>query len=160
MKKSYSSVTTVAAVATLALLAGCGGGQTELPDTPEAQAFAYRDALMLLIGAKTATLNSMARGEVPVDEELFVESSQDLAALSQMVSEGFMPEGTIEQSRAMPEIWSDWDDFEARIQEFQDAATELAQAAENGGFEAGQDLVQPVAGTCGDCHRAYRAPEE
>lgn len=145
----------------LMLIAGCGGGgSAEDEDTPEAAAFRFRDAVMTLLAAKALTVGGMARGDIAVDEAEFSKSVNDLAALSGMLVEGFMPEGMPNGSRAMPEIWQNWDDFAKKAGELESATMGLAEASNNGGFSAAQGLVQGTISNCGACHRAYRKREE
>lgn len=162
MKEAFPKLMTVGAVASLVVVAACGGsgGAPELDDSPEAEAFRYRSAVMEIAAYKAVRIGGMHREEIPLDEDVFVDSTQDLAAVSAMMLEGFMPEGAVGPSRAMPEVWENWSDFEQKAQAFQDAVEMLATTAEQEGFEAARGLVQPMLGTCGDCHRAYRASEE
>lgn len=160
MSKWISTAAAAAAMAGLTLGAGCGGGGQELDDSPEAQAFVFRQAVMQVTADKMLTIGAMARGEIPVDEAVFTKSASDLATMAGMATEGFMPEGIPPGSRAEPEIWSNWSDFEARAQDFHDAAQAVAEAAQNGGFESAESLVRPLQRTCGGCHNTYRASEE
>ena len=161
MNNSFSKIVAVAAVSGLVLTAGCGGGgQAELEDTPEAAAFLFRQAVMRVTANKMLTISGMARGEIPVDEAVFTKAANDVATMAGMATEGFMPQGIPNGSRAEPTIWEDWSDFEERARNFQDAAQAVAEAAESGGFDAAQSLVRPLQDTCGACHSTYRAPEE
>lgn len=162
MKKSCSRVLAVAAALGMALTAGCGGGGIDrdaLAETPEGQAFLFRDAVMTLVASKMLTVGDMARGDIPADDAVFTKAAADLAALAGMTTEGFMPEGIPAGSRAMPEIWQNWSDFEARAQDFEKAAQSVAEAAQSGGLGAARDLVRPLQQTCGGCHSSYRAPD-
>jgi len=161
MNNSFSKIVAVAAVSGLVLTAGCGGGgQAELEDTPEAEAYLFRQAVMRVVANKMLTISGMARGEIPVDEAVFTKAANDVATMAGMATEGFMPQGIPNGSRAEPAIWEDWSDFEERAQNFRDAAQAVAEAAESGGFDAAQSLVRPLQDTCGGCHSTYRAPEE
>ncbi len=162
MKKSSSRFLAATAALGMVLTAGCGGGGVDrdaLADTPEGQAFLYRDAVMTLVASKMLTLGNMSRGEIPEDDALFTKAAGDLARLAGMVTEGFMPEGIPDGSRSVPEIWQSWSDFEARAQDFEQAAQSVANAADTGGLAAARDLVRPLQQTCGGCHSTYRAPE-
>lgn len=160
MKMTFR-IASIGAMIALGVTAGCGGGgSAEVDDSPEAQAFRFRDAVMTIVAQKMVPLGGMARGEIPVDEELFTKTASDIATMAGMTTEGFMPQGIPAGSRSMPEIWDNWSDFEQKAQDFQQAAQAVADAAESGGFQAAQGLVQPLAQTCGGCHRSYRAPEE
>lgn len=154
-------LTTLGALLSLVFLAACGGGGSAADaDTPEAEAFRYRQAVMRVLENKMALLGTMARGEAEVDEAQFRKAASDLAVLSGMIVEGFMPEGAIPGSAALPETWSNWDDFVSKANDLEQAADSLAAAVESGGFEGGQSLVQSTAGNCGSCHRAYRRRDE
>ncbi len=161
MNQALTKLTTLAAVVSLALVASCGGsGPSEQDDSPEAEAFRFRNAVMEIAAYKATRIGGMHREEIPLDEDEFVESTRDLANVAGMVTDGFMPESPVADSRAMPEIWENWEDFEQQAQAFQDAAEALADTAEQQGFEAARTMVQDTLGTCGDCHRAYRASED
>lgn len=160
MKTPFGKWMALGASLSLAFVAGCGGGAMEEDDSPEAEAFRYRDAVMTVLATKTLTIGGMAREDIPLDEAEFTKAVNDLAAVSGMVVEGFMPEGIPAGSRSMPEIWENWNDFVAKAAELETAAMALAEATNNGGFSAAQGLVQGTIGTCGGCHRGYRAPEE
>ena len=60
----------------------------------------------------------------------------------------------------MPEIWTNFPDFEQKAADLQTAATALADAAQANGFEASKGMVQAVGQSCGGCHRPYRRREE
>jgi cytochrome c556 len=163
MDKTCSRFLGVAAAIGLALTAGCGGGGVDraaLQETPEGQAFLFRDSLMTLVASKMLTLGDMSRGEIEADDALFTKAATDLAVLAGMTTEGFMPQGTPDGSRALPAIWESWSDFEMRAQNFQEAAQAVANAAQSGGLEGARDLVRPLQQTCGGCHSTYRAPDE
>lgn len=161
MKNKSRVLTTVGVIAGFLALSACGGGPAADADTPEGRAFAYRDAVMTILANKLGTIGGMARGDIPVDEAVFVKATADLAATAGMLVEGFETEGIASGSRALPAIWEDFDDFQARANDLVQASQGLAlAAAERGGFAAAQGLVQGTQGTCGACHRTYRAREE
>ena len=160
MKYPCRKSTIVGAAFSLLFVAGCGGGGTEEEDTPEAAAFRFRDAVMEVIEGKMLTIRAMELGDSPVDEAVFAKSVADLQVMAGMVTEGFMLEGISANSRAIPEIWSDWDDFNQKAANLQSAVDTLAEAVADGGFEAGQDLVQSTAENCSGCHRPYRGRED
>jgi cytochrome c556 len=168
MMEMYPAFRRIGAVCAVALLAACN--QAPAPestaaavdeDSPAYRAYEYRHGLMHVIGAKAGTLRGMAMGNIPPDDARFTKAADDLAALSTMMLEGF-PEGSgdIPGSRALPDIWMNWGDFQEKVQAMQTAAAALADAANTGGFAGGQASVDAVAKACGGCHRPYRAEEE
>jgi len=160
MKKLY---TLLGASVVPFLLISCGGGaapQATVPDTPEGAAFEFRTGLMEVIAYKVAQARGMAQGEIPVDEAVFKKHASDVATLAGMVTEGFIPNSAIEGSAALPEIWTNNADFQAKAADFQNAAQALADAANQNGFEAAKGMVQAVGQSCGGCHRPYRRRQE
>lgn len=165
MKNPYGKLMMLSVAASIAFLGACapgGGGGGVDETTPEGAAFLYRQAVMRVAAGKMAPIGAMARGEVPVDEAVFAKNVNDLVAAAGMITEGFgadvsnSPAG----SAALPDIWTNMDDFNERADNMLNAAMELARAVENGGFAAGQGLVQSTAGNCGACHRSYRQRDE
>jgi cytochrome c556 len=144
------------------LLASCGGSGTgaEADDTPEMAAFHFRESLMTVIAYKVAQARGMAQGEAPVDEALFAKDAADVAVLAAMIPEGFIPNSAVEGSAALPEVWTNMDDFKQKAMDLHNAAQALADAAAQNGFEAAKGMVQAVGQACGGCHRPYRRRQE
>ena len=60
-------------------------------------------------------------------------------------------------TKALPEVWSDSAGFQKAAAGLGEAATQLAKAA-NAGDAAGVDAaIKAVGDACGACHRTYRA---
>jgi cytochrome c556 len=153
-------LTALAAALGFGLLSACGGGGAPADaDTPEGQAFQFRQAVMRVAANKLATIGGMADEEIPVDEEVFAKATRDLAAAAGMIVEGFEVEGVPTGSRSLPDVWTNWDDFQQKANDSAQAAEALAAATDDGGFAAGQPLVQAARQACGACHRAYRERE-
>lgn len=160
MIKPSRLLTLTGFVLVVATLTACGGGGMAEDDSPEGRAFEFRDSVMHLLAAKMGEIGGMAREEIPLDEAVFDKDVHDLAALSGMLVEGFMPEGIPAGSRSLPAIWTDWSDFEQKAQDLMDASDGLVEAVEQGGFNQAMGLVQGTAQTCGACHRIYRERTE
>jgi len=140
---------------------GAGGATAAVDEeSPAYQAYEYRHSLMTLVGNRFGIVRGMAQGQVPVDNARFTKAALDLATLSTMAREGF-PEGSggVPGSRALADIWNNAADFENKLQDFEAAASALADLAESGGFAAAQSSVDALAQSCGGCHRPYRAEE-
>jgi cytochrome c556 len=159
MKKLLTILLGASLVSTLAACGG-GGGEAAVPDTPAGAAFEYRHSVMEAVAYKVGQLRGMASGEIPADNAAFAKHANDVAALAGMVTEGFIPDSIVGGSIALPEIWTNNADFQAKAADFQNAATALATAASQQGFEAAKGMVQAVGQTCGACHRPYRRREE
>jgi cytochrome c556 len=144
------------------LLVACGGGGTGTPadETPESAAFQYRRSVMQSIAYKVGQVRGMAQGEIPVNEAAFAKHASDVATLAGMIVEGFIPNSAVEGSAALPEVWTNTSDFQAKAADLQNAAQSLATAASQNGFESAKGMVQAVGQTCGGCHRPYRRRQE
>jgi len=142
----------------LATLAACGGGSD--PNSPEFQAYEQRDAVMHEMGDAILVLNDMSREQIPVDDAAFRTAAQDLSASAARMLDGFQNQTIVPESRTMPEVFQNWDDFVAKTEALQEAASALAAAAASGGFAEGRGLVEGARNSCGSCHRVYRAPED
>jgi cytochrome c556 len=151
----------VTLVPLLLVACGQGGGPAQTADdTPEGQAFQFRQSVMRTIAYKVAAARAMAQGEAPVDEALFVKHARDVATLASMIPEGFIPNSAVEGSAALPDVWTNMADFQQKAADLQNAAQSLADAAAANGFEAAKGMVQAVGQTCGACHRPYRRRQE
>lgn len=160
MNKSLNKLALVGALSALGL-AACGGGGPALDEnSPEAQAYIYRNSIMQVMAHEMGILNGMARGEMPANDDRFKMAATDVATLSALVPDAFMAMGIPAMSRAMPAIWQNMDDFKMKAMALEDAAKMVSGAAQSGGVEGAKGSVQQLAQTCGGCHRMYRKPEE
>ena len=118
-----------------------------------------RNSHMNLYGFNLGVLGAMAKGDMEFDAEIAQMHAANLVALSGMSEHGYWVEGTasgeLEDSRALPAIWTDMDDFMAKSKGLHDAAMAL-DASTLDGVRAG---LGAVGGACGACHKVYRAPE-
>lgn len=69
------------------------------------------------------------------------------------------PAGSITpESRAKPEIWTNMDDFKAKLAATQKEADILVANAEKGDLAATKAQVPQVIAACNACHTPYRGP--
>ncbi|HUO66093.1 MAG TPA: cytochrome c [Gammaproteobacteria bacterium] len=137
-----------------------GGSAAAVDDSPEYQAFQFRDGAMHALAWKVGKLRAMAQGEIPVDNAVALKNAKDTAALAGMIADGFIPNSIVKGSLALPEIWMNFSDFQQKANDLQMAATALADATQANGFEASKGMVQAVGQSCGGCHRPYRKRDE
>jgi cytochrome c556 len=72
------------------------------------------------------------------------------------------PQGSVNPntSRAKPEIWQKWSEFEGYAKTLQTKADQLEATAKTGNAQATQTAVADLGKTtCGACHTAFRGPE-
>jgi cytochrome c556 len=72
----------------------------------------------------------------------------------------FFPPGSVsENSRAKPEIWSNWEEFSKHPDNVKKAAQELATAAKAQDHEAVKIKFKALGEACKGCHRSFRSPK-
>ena len=60
-------------------------------------------------------------------------------------------------TRARPEIWANFADFQQRANDLADAADKLAQLANAGDADGVVEQTSVVVAACAACHRTYRS---
>ena len=118
-----------------------------------------RNSHMNLYGFNLGVLGAMAKGDTEFDATIAQEHAANLVALSGMSEHGYWVEGTasgeLADSRALPAIWENMDDFMAKSQ----ALHEAAMAIDASSLEGVQAGVGQLGGACGACHKVYRQPD-
>ncbi len=114
-----------------------------------------RQTIYKSFGETTKPLGQMLRGQSAFDLATvktalttIVDGSKKLPALFPDDSK------TGNDTAALPEIWTNKSDFDARLTKLSaDAAADLASITDEASFKA---AFPKLAGECGDCHRTYR----
>jgi len=144
----------VIVLASAGILAACA----TTSKMPPAEAIAARQQLMKEQGAAMRSINDKLKANqvqaVAVDAEKLIETSSKIPAL--------FPQGSLNPatSRAKPEIWQKWSEFEGNTKTLNAKATQLAAAARTGNAQATSALVADIGrNSCTACHDAFRGPE-
>jgi cytochrome c556 len=116
-----------------------------------------RKKLMKGNGQQMAAVTKMARGEEPFDaakvNAAFVAWSETAEKLPNLFPE---PPKPGEETRALPKIWENKSDFEAKIAAFREVLSENKDKAHS---VEELKIAQPLIGkVCGNCHEPYRKP--
>jgi len=114
-----------------------------------------REALMKDNGAQATIGGKMAQGATPFDAAAAKAAMEKIAANAAAIPADFPPGS--EGGDALPAIWENWADFEAKAAALKTAA-EAAAAAADQGLEAFGPAFGAVGQACGACHQAYRKP--
>jgi len=120
-----------------------------------------RKANMGVISYHTGLLGAMAKGDTPYDAAIATAAAENLAAAASMNRmvlwlEG-SAQGTMEGTRARPEIWSDAAGFEEDAMALETATAAMVTAAGTD-LDALRIAMAAVGTACGDCHKANRGP--
>ncbi|MGH7332020.1 MAG: c-type cytochrome [Candidatus Rokuibacteriota bacterium] len=138
-------------------LAGCASME-EPKKMTAAEAISERQELMKGQGAAMRAIQEKVKtGQIQAiatDAEALAKSAPKINAL--------FPPGSLNPntSRAKPEIWQKWPEFEGNAKALETKATALAVTARTGNAQATAAAVGELGKTtCGACHNAFRGPE-
>ena len=117
---------------------------------------AARKAIMKEVGVQTKTGSGMAKGEVPYDQTkaqaMFTTYVDASAKMPTLFPENSKTGG---DTAALPAIWANKADFEARFQKFGADAKAAASAVKDA--DSFKTAFTGVTKNCGGCHENYRA---
>lgn len=147
MKKVFTYVIT--ALMTAILVTSVAWAQKKDDRTPEEKAVDFRRGLLETVSWK---LGQVARSAGGGDKAAFQKHAKDLSYLTTMITEGFIPNSVVGNSKAKKEIWEDWDDFVERAETLQTAARGLTAS----GYDISGFDPREFGKNCGNCHRKYK----
>lgn len=118
----------------------------------------YRKAVYQVISWNIAPLAAMAQDKQPFDAATFAERATRVAELTPMLAESYAPESrNATGSKLKPEMWSNRDDFDAKLNTLVERSATLAKTATGGDPAASKAAFFEMAGACKACHDKYRA---
>jgi cytochrome c556 len=86
------------------------------------------------------------------------EAAEKIQTAAAKITALFPPGSTHANSRAKPEIWTDWPKFETGTKQLETSAGALASAAKSGGNIP--TAAQTMFDSCKSCHDQFRVPEK
>jgi cytochrome c556 len=139
-------------VAAAFLVASAAASFAATPD----EIIATRQANQKRVGDLVTAMKKAVEGGAPASSQ--VEAATELADRAHRLK-GYFPEGTETggNTKAKAEIWSDRAGFNKVSESYEEAFDKLlvlAKAGDTSGFNA---QFATAGGTCGACHRTYRA---
>lgn len=146
------------ALLTIGVIAGLSSVSAAWAQAPSE--IAARRTLMRSNNQGVQTLNPIVRGEAPWNQTTAVQQADVLVGNAGKIASLF-PEGTGPDkgaTNALPAIWTNAAEFQAKIKTFGDESAKLLQLA-RANDEAGFKAQFPKIGqACGGCHQAFRKP--
>ncbi|WP_181701936.1 c-type cytochrome [Chthonobacter albigriseus] len=116
-----------------------------------------REELMEEIGDQMKILGPMAQGKADYDAAKAAAALEKISANAADFPNHF-PEGSDQgKTEALPAIWENKADFEAKSKQLSDDAKAAVTAAA-GGLEAFKPAFGQMASNCKSCHEKYRKP--
>lgn len=120
-----------------------------------------RKAQFQMFAFNLGVLGSMAQGRAEYDAEAAQVAADHLYHLTRVYNPALWPQGSdnasAENTRALPVIWENLEDFAERFGALQSAA-EAMQGAAGTDLASLQGALGAVGGACAACHDNYRAP--
>jgi cytochrome c556 len=154
MSLAKLSILALAGLMTLGVVTGLHAQDAPVVDpaiatmTPE-EMVAARKAAMREDGGVLRGAGSLTGAEASAAADTLIKNFTNLPAL--------FPEGSlVGDSKALPAIWENFDDFTAIFATAQQGALAMKAAAEAGDAAAYGAALQTIGGTCGMCHQKYR----
>jgi cytochrome c556 len=121
----------------------------------EIDAIAVRKAGMDLLSSTIGGVNLAVKAGVEVKS--FAGAGSAAAAWAKQIP-GLFPPGTDKgDTKALPEVWSDSAGFAKAAANLGTAADKLTAAAKADDKDAFAAALKDVGGSCGACHKTYRA---
>lgn len=129
-------------------LAACAAFPAAAADDEDV--IAYRQHLMQALNAQTAALGMIFSGAAPEDNTV---AHMDAIALTASIAlTSFEPK--VQGGEAKPEVWTEWADFSARMNDFAQNTAEMARVAREQGKD--EAMVYAIdALSCKSCHDIY-----
>ncbi|EAR51014.1 cytochrome c-554 [Oceanicola granulosus HTCC2516] len=122
-----------------------------------------RQSHMTLYAHNLGIIGAMAQGNMAYDAEMAAQAASDLNALAVLSQQAYWPEGSSNadgvETKALPAIWEDMDDFHSKMDALHEATMAMEGAAGES-LEALQGQMQALGGACGGCHREYRQRDD
>lgn len=133
-------------------VAGCAGAMK----VGSGDVVADRQRLMKLNGASWGDVQA----KLKAGNAEAVAVNAETMALNAMHIPALFPEGSLtDKSKAKPEIWQKWADFEKAAKNFQAQAEKLRDAARSKNVAATQAVAKDFGRlACGGCHTPFRVP--
>lgn len=156
MNGRLSLTASVMVTASLVIGIGAGCAGKSMSKTGSGDVVADRQRVMKLQGASWADIQAKAKaGNI----EAIAVNAETLALTAQQIPAMF-PEGSLtEKSKAKPEVWQKWAEFEAAAKNLQTQAEKLRDTARAKNEQATQDILKDFGRqACGTCHTPFRQP--
>lgn len=148
---------TASVIVTASLIVGVGAGCAgKSMRTGSGDVVADRQRVMKLQGASFADIQAKAKAG---NYEAIAVNAETLAVLAPQIPALF-PEGSLtDKSKAKPEVWQKWPEFQAAAKNLETQAAKLRDAARAKNDQATQDILKDFGrNACGTCHTPFRVP--
>jgi cytochrome c556 len=156
MNGRLSLTASVMVTASLVIGIGAGCAGKSMSKMGSGDVVADRQRVMKLQGASWADIQAKAKAgnieAIAVNAEMLALTAQQIPVL--------FPEGSLtEKSKAKPEVWQKWSEFEAAAKNLETQAAKLRDASRAKNEQLTQEIVKDFGRqACGTCHTPFRQP--
>jgi cytochrome c556 len=147
---------TASVIVTASLVVGLGAACASKGKMGSGDVVADRQRLMKAIGDNWGDIQAKAKaGNV----EGIAVNAENLALSAQMIPALF-PEGSgTDKSKAKPEVWQKWAEFQAAAKRLETESEKLRDASKAKNAQLTESMVKEFGKvTCGGCHTPFRQP--
>jgi cytochrome c556 len=117
----------------------------------------YRQSLLTVLGGNFGPLGAMAAGKKPFDAAEAKIRAQRVAFLAPMLKEAFPADSDgVAHTAAKPEIWTDRETFDSKLQNLIDKSAALASTADGGDADKIKAAIEETGKACKGCHEKFR----
>ncbi len=153
-EKTMKKILLTLSAATLFISAAHAHNFNEFENAEDA--IQYRHSAFEIIGYNFGDMGAMIKGKKPFDAERFSVRATNVAALSHIPFEGFIEGSDKGDTEALPKIWKDRADFDAKMKTFQENAAILATVAQKGNEAEIKQAFMDTGKSCKGCHDVYK----
>jgi cytochrome c556 len=142
---------------TIFTLLACGLVATAIAEPKPEVVIDYRQSVMTVVGWNFGRLGAMVKGTAPFDAKEFSMRADRLATLGPQALEGFA-KGSDKGAKtdAKAEIWTNFDDFQTKMNDMVTQTKALADVAKTGDEAKMKDQFKKTGGACKACHEKYK----
>ena len=135
--------------------AGCAS-EKKMAKSGSGDIVADRQRLMKLHGQIWSDIQAKAKA----NNIEGIEVSAETLAINAQYIPALFPEGSLtDKSKAKPEVWQKWPEFEAAAKKMETEAVKLRDASKAKNAQLTQDIVKDFGrNACGACHTPFRVP--
>jgi cytochrome c556 len=117
---------------------------------------AERQRLMKNVGANWADIQAKVKAGAP---DTVAVNAESLSLHAQRIPGLFPPGSLTDKSKAKPEIWQKWPEFESTAKKMETEAARLQSTAAAGNGQGSEDIIKDFGrNACGACHTPFRVP--
>jgi len=117
----------------------------------------YRKSVFTAVRWNFGPMGDMMKGKIDFDAKEFSRRADNVAALSKMPLEGFIPGSYSGDTEALPAIEKNWDKFSKGMEMFAENAAALSAAAKDASSKGDvADAFMKVAKNCKGCHDNFK----